>query len=82
MASAVPVVTSSAGSIPEIVGQAACIVNPESAQSIAEGLLAVLNDQSYRSEMVDAGLQRAKLFIWQRTVDETARVYNEAISGA
>lgn len=71
MASGVPVVVSNVSSLPEVVGAAGVLVDPNSADSIAEGLLQVLTDKNLRAQMIERGLRQAAKFSWERTASET-----------
>ena len=59
-----PVVTSNISSLPEIVGQAAVLVDPYDEESIARGLQAVVEDHGLRQELSQKGLAQAGLFSW------------------
>lgn len=75
MACGCPVISSAAGSLGEIVGDAAAIVNPEETDSIAEQLTLVAGDASLRGRLREAGIVRAEKFDWNRTAAETLLVY-------
>ena len=64
MACGVPVVVSDSTSLPEVVGDAGLLVDPRSAESIADGLTRALSDTALRQQMRERGLERAKLFNW------------------
>jgi glycosyltransferase involved in cell wall biosynthesis len=72
-----PVLTSSASSLPEVAGDAAVLVDPESADAIAAGLERVLTDAAFRTRLVDAGLRRAVAFSWSRAAAEHLALYRE-----
>jgi glycosyltransferase involved in cell wall biosynthesis len=74
MACGTPVVASRVSSLPEIVGPASVLVDPLDADSIAEGLVRVIDDASLRARLREAGLARAAEFDWGRTARATARV--------
>lgn len=75
MACGVPVVVSSTGSLPEVVGGAGILVNPQKPESIAEGLKAVLlaSPTQYNS-IVERCLAQAKKFSWEKTAQETLEI--------
>ena len=75
MACACPVVCSDRGSLGEVVGDAARIVDPESPDAIADGLAAVLDAPGAWRER---GLARARLFDWNRCAQATAALYQAA----
>lgn len=75
MASGVPVVVSNVSSLPEVVGDAGVLVNPDSIDSIAEGLLKVLIDKNLRDQMIADGLKQTEKFNWENTAKETLAVF-------
>jgi glycosyltransferase involved in cell wall biosynthesis len=77
MACGCPVVTSNRSSIPEVVGDAAIQVNPESVPELAEAMKNVLGSKSLQEEMAQAGLTRAAQFSWDKCARETLEVYRE-----
>lgn len=68
MACGTPVVTSRLSSLPEVVGDAAVLVDPYSVEDIASGLASILDDAGLRSRLIAAGRQRAQHFSWERSV--------------
>lgn len=78
MASGVPVLTSSAASMPEVVGGAALCVDPLDVDAIRAGLERLVADADWRAQAVPAGLAQAAQYSWQRTVDSTLAVYRIA----
>ena len=70
-----PVVTSAASSLPEAVGDAAELVNPENVFDIARGLRKVLLDDDYRSELRSRGFEQVKKFSWDRSAREVLDIY-------
>lgn len=74
MASGCPVAASDAGSIPEVVGDAAVLFDPESPDSIAAGILEAM-DRS--AELTARGLEHVHRFTWERCRDVHAAVYRE-----
>ncbi len=77
MACGTPVITSNTSSLPEIVGDAGILVNPEDSDEIAEAIESVLDDDSKRDEMRTKGIERAKRFSWETCARETLRLYAE-----
>jgi glycosyltransferase involved in cell wall biosynthesis len=69
MACGTPVVASSAGSLPEIGGEAALYAPPDDAQAWASALSRIVQDEALRAHLRAAGLERAARFNW----DESAR---------
>jgi len=75
MARGVPVVTSDRGSLAEVAGDAALIVDPESVAAIAGAIERLLTDEAERERLRTAGFVRAAQFTWERTADLTVEAY-------
>jgi glycosyltransferase involved in cell wall biosynthesis len=71
MAAGCPVVAANSSSIPEVVGDAAELVDPLDVGAIAQGMLRVLMDESRRRELVQRGRKRAAEFTWERAGRQT-----------
>jgi glycosyltransferase involved in cell wall biosynthesis len=78
MASGTPVVASNVSSLPEAVGDAAILVNPENVFDIARGIREVLLDNELRCQLILKGKEQAARFSWERTAREVIEVYEEA----
>lgn len=77
MSCGAPVITSNMGSIPEVAGDSAILIDPYDIKAIADGLLEVFSNRQLREELMEKGLRRAKNFSWKRVAEETLGVYNE-----
>jgi len=77
MAHGTPVVTSNVSSLPEVVGNAAVLVNPENVFEIMRALHRVLMDQPLRERMKDRGYQQATKFSWESSVRRVLDVYEQ-----
>jgi len=75
MACGTPVVSSKVSCIPEIAGDAAVLVDPRDVEALADAMYRVAYDEGLRRELVAKGLERARLFTWQRTARETEHLY-------
>jgi glycosyltransferase involved in cell wall biosynthesis len=80
MASGTPVVTSNVSSLPEVAGDAAVLVDPYDVDSIVEGLRLVLDNPAAAADLRRRGLERAREFSWERSVEKTRQVY-QAVGG-
>jgi glycosyltransferase involved in cell wall biosynthesis len=72
-----PVVTSNILSMPEVAGDAACLVDPFDVGSIREGILRVINDPEYRARLVLLGFENAKRFSAEKVAGQYAEIYRE-----
>ena len=76
MASGTPVVSTAAGAVPEVAGDAAILVEPGDPEAIAAGIERALAE---RDRLVAAGLERASHFSWTETARRTLAVYRELL---
>jgi glycosyltransferase involved in cell wall biosynthesis len=81
MAHGTPVVTSNVSSLPEVVGKAAVLVNPENVFEIRRALHRVLTDQSFRDRLKDRGYEQAARFSWEISVRRILDIYRQVING-
>ena len=79
MACGCPVVVSNVASLPEVCGQAAYYIDPLQVESIAEGICRVVADEALRQSLIRKGLERAKLFSWEKTAEEHLKLFEEAL---
>lgn len=77
MACGAPVVASNLSGMPEVVGKAGILVNPERIGSIAAGIIKAIKK---RTELIEKSLVRSKQFSWQKTAQETHRLYQKVLS--
>src|SRR5205823_837270 len=77
MAHGTPVVTSNTSSLPEVVGNAAVLVNPDNVFEIMRALHRVLLDQGLRDKLKLRGYEQAKRFSWDASARQIHRVYQE-----
>ncbi len=78
MACGTPVVTSNTTSLPEVVGDAALLVDPTDPDQLCEAMSTILSDHSLREELRRKGLMRAAEFRWEKCAELTAEVYHLA----
>jgi glycosyltransferase involved in cell wall biosynthesis len=81
MAHGTPVLASNTSSLPEVVGNAAMLVNPENVFEIMRALHCVLLDQSLRDKLKQRGYQQAQKFSWDKAARQVRDVYKEVASG-
>jgi glycosyltransferase involved in cell wall biosynthesis len=74
-----PVVTSNVSSLPEVVGDAAVLVDPYDSSSIAEGMRRALMDEELRGWLRERGIARAQEFSWERSAVRIREVYGEVM---
>lgn len=80
MATGTPVVCSNVSSLPEVVADAAMIVNPENVFDMARGIREVLLDESTRQRLIAGGYERVRQFSWRRTAEQVLHIYSEVAS--
>lgn len=79
MACGTPVIASNASSLPEIVGDAALLVEPEGSIAWAESIRALVSDNARLEQMRTRGLAQADKFSWERAARETLQVYERLL---
>jgi glycosyltransferase involved in cell wall biosynthesis len=80
LACGVPTLTSNRSSLPEVAGDAALLVDPDSIDEIAAGLERVLCDADLRSRLASAGPPQAARFSWPRCAELTVEAYQRALA--
>ncbi len=79
MACGTPVITSDVSSLPETVGNAASLVNPNNYTAIGTALRNILNGSDLKNNLIRKGLQHVYRYTWKRCAEETYRFYNSVI---
>ncbi len=79
MAAGTPVITSNVSSLPEVVGDAAILIDPYEPAEIADAMRRVLTDEQLRADLRQKGLLRVKEFSWERSVQRVRAIYTEVI---
>jgi len=79
MACGCPVAVSNVSSIPEVVGDAGVYFNPLDVNDIAGTLIRILKDDELKIEMSKRGIERAKMFNWDKCLDEFISVLKSLI---
>lgn len=80
MASRVPVVGSTCGAIPEVVGDAGVIFPEGNSDALAEALSQLLTDEKFRERLAVAGLARVEQYSWERVAEKTHELYRQVLS--
>jgi glycosyltransferase involved in cell wall biosynthesis len=80
MAAGTPVITSNVSSLPEVVGDAAILIDPYDPDSIADAMRRVLTDPALREELRERGLARVHEFSWDRSVGRVREIYGEVLN--
>jgi glycosyltransferase involved in cell wall biosynthesis len=80
MASGTPVVTSNVSSLPEVVGDAALLIDPYEPASIAHGMRRVLTEPALRDDLRARGLARVRDFSWERSIRRVREIYDEVMA--
>lgn len=75
MKAGVPLIASNATAIPEVVGDGGILLPPDDVDQWAEEIGRVFTDDSYCSELIEKGKLRLQNFSWEKTAEETLRVY-------
>ncbi len=77
MASGVPVITSNKSSLPEVVGKAAILVNPQKEDEIANAIRKILSREKFAKKMIKKGLIQARKFSWEKASKKTLKLIKQ-----
>ncbi len=77
MACGVPVITSNTSSMPEVAGDAACIIDPFNPAEITNALVTITGDPLLKSRLAGKGIERAAQFSWKAMAENVLKIYNE-----
>jgi glycosyltransferase involved in cell wall biosynthesis len=80
MASGCPVVCSNSSSLPEVVGDAALMVDPDDTKGLVEKIIMVLDDDNLRNSMSEKGLIQAKKFSWEKSAQKLSDLIDKLSS--
>lgn len=75
MACGCPVITSKVSSLPEVVGDAAFLINPKKEGEIVNAIMNVITKKNLRSKLSNGGIKRVRKFNWEDCARETLGVY-------
>ena len=81
MACGAPVITSNTSSLPEVVGDAALLINPYNTSELAQAMIRLLEDEKLREELQQKGYARAQLFTWPKSASKMLSVYQRLYDG-
>ena len=77
----VPVITSNTSSLPEVVGEAGMMVDPQDADELCQAMLKIYNSAEVRQKMSVDSLAQAQKFSWKRCAEQTIDTYKAAKAG-
>jgi glycosyltransferase involved in cell wall biosynthesis len=77
MRAGVPVVASNAGALPEVLGDAALLVDPNDEAALASAIESVFTDKDLHARLVRDGATREQMYDWKKTADRFASLYKE-----
>lgn len=77
----VPVLTSNAASLPEVVGDAAVIIDPYDIEGISDGLYRLLTDNDLREDLINKGYKQIEKFTWEESANKLQTICEEILEG-
>ena len=77
MAAGIPVITSNTSAMPEVVGDAAILVNPLSIEEISEAMLELMNNDKLSNELISKGFDQCKKFTWSNSANKLVEIYKK-----
>jgi glycosyltransferase involved in cell wall biosynthesis len=75
MACETAVIASNRSSIPEVVGDAALLVDPENTEELSAAMIVLLEDRKLRDDLIRRGRERERLFSWDKMAAEIYEIY-------
>jgi glycosyltransferase involved in cell wall biosynthesis len=79
MAAGIPVIAANRSALPEVVGDAALLVDPTDDEQLCQALRDLTESGELRGELVRRGTVRASLFTWEKAAQETWRIYRDLL---
>ena len=80
MANGLPVVASNVSSIPEVVGDAGLLYNPDDIEGMIKGITSIMNDKKTKDELINKGIKQSSLFTWENSIKKLINVYRSVIN--
>jgi glycosyltransferase involved in cell wall biosynthesis len=80
MSQGVPVLAGDNSSIPEVTGNAACLVNALSVGDMVNGLRKIIFKNNYRQKLIKRGFKQINKFSWSQTAAKYIKLYSEVLS--
>lgn len=77
MACGCPVISSNTSSLPEVVGDASSMIDPYNIEELAKTIYDVLTDNMLREDKIRKGLERKKLFSWEKCAEEYLKIFKD-----
>jgi len=74
-----PVITSNVSSLPEVVGDAAVLIDPLNTTELAQAMIKVLTDDELKRGMSIKGINRAKLFSWDKAAEKYVEAFDRVL---
>ena len=79
MSHELPVASSNATCLPEVLGEAAIYFDPRSISEMAESMLSVLTDEKLAKDLIKKGNKQVKKYSWKKTAKDTLEIYEKAL---
>jgi glycosyltransferase involved in cell wall biosynthesis len=73
----IPVIGANAGAIPEIMGNAGLLIDPDNINDIKDKIIRLIEDHALRSELINRGLKQIQKYSWEVAAYHTLKIYNE-----
>jgi glycosyltransferase involved in cell wall biosynthesis len=80
MACGTPVITSNVSSLPEVVGDAGIMIDPNCPQAIADAVIELYKNPTLYNKLIEKGLARSQFFNWENTAEQVATIYEKTFA--
>jgi len=74
------VITSNVSSLPEVVGDAGIMIDPNCPQAIADAVIELYKNPVLYAHLIEKGLSRSQFFNWQNTAEQIATIYEKTFA--
>ena len=75
----VPVITSNTSSLPEVIGEAGIMIDPQDGDALCQSILKIYNSTELRQKMSAYSLAQASKFSWKKCAEQTINTYKVAL---
>jgi len=79
MACGIPVISSNTSSIPEVLGNAALLINPYNVREFVDGMNNLIFNKELRQKYIQEGFNKIKEYSWEKIAERTLKIYNEVM---
>jgi len=80
MQTGLPVISSNSSSLPEVIGNAGLLINPQNIDALADAMRTIAENKKLRTELITKGYQQIKKFSWEKCADQVLLLYEKSLN--